>query len=97
MRKAAPFKDEVNPVDLRADKDGFRIVIRNDNPGLAEQMMKLIGWIDSLQDEFRRLGVVLDEGLLGTVHEFKADLKRGTAAANFRRTDVGFNCDHISC
>src|SRR5882762_10583552 len=69
-------KNQINAVDLSADKNGFRIIIGDDNPGLGEQKSRM----DLISDAFRQLAVALDECLFGAIHEVKADLQRRMAA-----------------
>ncbi len=85
------IKNQINAVDLSADKNGFRIILRDNNAGLVEQ----IGQVGSLSDCFGNFGIRLDERFLGAVHELKADLQRGTAALHLGRSCIGFYGIHI--
>jgi hypothetical protein len=92
MGETIPFEEEVDAVDVRADEDGFGIVISNNDSRLAEQKSR----VDSLQDIFRSPDVVLDESFLGPVHELQADFQRRTRAARFQKMFICFYCNH-SC
>ena len=89
--EARSVKKKIDAINLGAYKNRFRIVIRDDNPGLVEY----IGKIDSISDCFRCLGIRRNERFLGAVHEVKANLQRRTTVRLSGGSRVGFNCNHI--
>ena len=91
MCEAIPIMNKVYAVDLRTDKNGFRIVIGDDDSSLGEQM----GWIDLLEDAFRDFNVGLHKNFPGAIREVDADFQRRTNAPFLGGARVDFKCNHI--
>src|SRR5260370_39548127 len=86
-------KNQINAVNVRADKYRLRIVICYHNPSLIEQIGQA-GQIDSLSRCFRSLGIGLHERFPRAVHKEKANLQRTTAASLHRSSFAGLRRDH---
>ena len=72
FRKVGALEKEVDAIDLGCQKDGFRIIVRDHDPGSGEQM----GDVDSAPDVFRNLTVALEEVHDRAIHKLETDLKR---------------------
>ena len=72
LREVGPLKKEIDAIDLRGQKDGFGIIVRDHDPGSREQM----GHIDSAPDLLRNLRVPLEEVRDRAIHKLETDLQR---------------------